>query len=163
MGFVKVDAREFKWLDSILPKVTSLFNDKVLLLKDGKELYLLTDDVYTSFKKLNKPPEFAGVLFANISDEVKFSFYVADNYFKFGKRKVIVNKYGEEKFLYKRNLTGKHIISFTNDFSEGDLVLVVNKVGDVLGFGKALFSAKDGIRQGTLIKNVLDKGYFVKH
>lgn len=163
MGFVKVDAREFRWLDSFLPNVTSLFNGKFLLLKDGKELYLLTDNVYTSFKKLNKPPEYVGVLFARISDEVRFSFYVADSYSKFGKRKVIVNKYGEEKFLYKRNLTSKHVINFTNDFSEGDIVLVVNKVGDVLGFGKALFSARDGIKQGTLIKNILDKGYFVKH
>jgi len=166
MPFIESRPRNYAWLNKILPGVTRLFdNKKIIVAKTNKEkIYLLSKEVYNVYKKMKKQPYSVGFFFAEISDVVRFSLGVADKYTKLRKKTVVVTKFGEEKFLYKRNLMKKHIVKFTDDIKEGDMVVVVNQKGDALGFGKALFSAKDVSRKsGALVKNISDKGFFVKH
>ena len=166
MYFQRVRASEYNWLNKILPKVTKLFYGyNIIVSKTDKEkIYLVSDELYSTFKKMKKRPYSLGFFFAEISDEVKFSFGVADKYEKFKKRQVVVSRFGEEKFLYKRNLMKKHIVKYTADIKEGNLVVVINQRGDALGFGKALFSCGEEFKkEGALVKNISDKGFFVKH
>ena len=164
MVLKQVNPREFKWMDSILPGVTKLFSGKVVLYdEESKKVFLASKGVYNVLSKLHIPVEWIGVFFAEVGEEIKFGFYVAEKYSKFGKKRVVVTKFGEEKFLYRRNLTKKYISSFSNDISKGDIVVVTNKFNEALGFGKAMFSSEEGIKEGTLVKNILDRGFFVKH
>ena len=164
--FVKGKISRYKFLDEILPGVTNLFRGKTLLVsKLAKErLYLVSDELYSTFQKMEGNPYSIGFFFAEVDGKnVTFSLGVADKYVKFGRKIVVVNKYGQEKFLYKRNLMGKHIVRFTKDIKKGDLVVVVNKWNDVLGFGESLFSADNLPKEGRAINHISDKGFFVKH
>ena len=166
MRFMEARPTNYAWLNKILPGVTSLFTGKIILVAkaDKEKIYLLSKELYNVYKKMKKHPYSIGFFFAEISDVVRFSFGVADKYAKLRKKTIVVAKFGEEKFLYKRNLMKKHVAKFTEDINEGDLVVVVNQKGDVLGFGKALFSARSiSKKQGALVKNISDKGFFVKH
>ena len=167
MLFQEKQASKYRWLNSILPSVTNLMIGKrIISVKTEKEkVYLVSDEVFQVFRQMKKHPYSLGFFFAEISEEeVKFSLGVAEKYAKLKRRTVVASKYGEEKFLYNRNLMKKHVVSCTQDVVEGDLVIVVNQQGDALGFGRALFSATDKVKkEGALVKNLSDRGFFVKH
>lgn len=165
MHFLEAEPNKYKWVDKILPGVTGLFeNNKILVFEaETEKIYLVPKELYETYKKMKKEPYSIGFLFAEISGEdVKFSFGTAEKYAKLNRKKIIVNKFGEEKFLYKRNLMKKHVVDYTKDIKEGDMVVIVNQKGDSLGFGKSLFSSGE-TKEGALVKNVLDRGFFVKH
>lgn len=167
MLFQEKEASKYRWLNKILPGIANLMvGKKVISVKTEKEkVYLVSEEVFQVFKQMKKHPYSLGFFFAEIKDEeVKFSLGAAEKYAKLKRKTIVASKYGEEKFLYNRNLMKKHVVSCTEDVEEGDMVVVVNQSGEALGFGRALFSAKDRIKkEGALVKNLSDKGFFVKH
>ncbi len=167
MRFIEVEKTRYGWLNRLLPGVTRIFEDKIIIVAkaETEKIYLISKEMYHIYKKMEKHPYALGFFFAEVDgDNVKFSLGTADKYAKFKRKAVVVNKFGEEKFLYKRNIMKKHILRFTQDIHQDDLVVVVNKNWEALGFGKALFSSKEGVeQQGALVKHISDKGFFVKH
>jgi ribosome biogenesis protein Nip4 len=163
--FVKGDMKRYAFLDEHLPGVMQLVKGRILVVSklDKERLFLVSKELFNTIHSLNVTPYSVGIYFAEVNGEdVSFSFWVADNYVKMGRKLVFVNRYGEEKFLYKRNLNKKHIIKTTGDIKPGDLVVVVNQRKEALGFGRALFSSGN-LRDGRLVEHISDKGYFVKH
>ena len=167
MLFEEKQASKYRWLNNIVPGIANLMIGKrIISVKTDKEkVYIVSEDVFQVFRQMKKHPYSIGFFFVEIKEEeVKFSLGTAEKYAKLKRKTIIASKYGEEKFLYNRNLMKKHVVSCTEDIVEGDMVVVVNQQGDALGFGRALFSAKDiAKKEGALVKNLSDKGFFVKH
>ena len=167
MLFEEKQAAKYRWLNKILPGIANLMiGKKIISVRTDKEkVYLVSEEVFQVFRQMKKHPYSIGFFFVELlEDEVKFSLGTAEKYAKLKRKTIIASKYGEEKFLYNRNLMKKHVVSCTEDIIEGDMVVVVNQQGDALGFGRALFSAKEiAKKEGALVKNISDKGFFVKH
>ncbi|MCD6547261.1 MAG: hypothetical protein J7K22_01765 [Nanoarchaeota archaeon] len=167
MQYKKEEQSKWFWLNKFLPNVSTVFKDKILISiksRDELKLFVVKEGLYNVLKKVKKSPVYVGFPLLTLkNNEPHFSLILAEKYAKANRKRVVVNAFGEEKFLYKRNLMKKHIVSFSKDIKKGDLVVVVNKRNEALGFGKALFSSNEGLPEGRVVNHIIDRGFFIHH
>lgn len=75
--------------------------------------------------------------------------------------KVVVNKKAEWFFICGKDVFKKDVIGMIGPNEIGQYTLILNQIGDCLGFGK-ISSDKSRRKNGVFVKNLLDIGDFLR-
>lgn len=131
--------------------------DESLIVKKRNRYFLLS----TSLKKLTlKEFFYAGTYLGKIKNEKFFpSFELLRMIAERKANKVLVNKKTEWLFICGRDVLKQGIVKVIGPGRRGDHVLVLNRYGECLGFGKVIH---DLDKERAFIRNVSDIGDFLR-
>ncbi|MFC2134644.1 hypothetical protein ACFLTH_08520 [Bacteroidota bacterium] len=122
--------------------------------KVGREYFLVNKNTMDVSEKINREPFSMGILLGDKKKEFKPTPALLDLIAKQSDRKVFINREAEWLFLCGRDIFEVNIVKQNVDRG---VVLVQNERDENLGFG--LFKTQKG---NKLIKNILDKGYYLR-
>ncbi len=136
-----------------------LKNQDVIMLDKG--LGELIDSISN---KLKSRLVYAGIKVGEVGRRFRFSLEGSFFLIKKEKKKVYIDRKAEMLFLYGRDVFSKSILKATADIKENDIVFVCNLYGDVIGIGRAKYSAKDITRLGekVVVYNLIDRGEYLR-
>ena len=134
----------------------------------GRDVFLLDNELGRFLDSLpNDLKEkivHAGIKVGEVGRKFRFSLEGSFFLIKKEKKKVYIDRKAEMLFLYGRDVFSKSILKATADIKENDIVFVCNLYGDVIGIGKAKYSAKDITRLGekVVVYNLIDRGEYLR-
>jgi ribosome biogenesis protein Nip4 len=138
---------------------TSIGLDENLVVKEQNRYFLLTD----TLRKLT-PRRFFYVG-AYLGKTVKGKFFPSLELLRMiaekKANKVVVDKKAEWLFICGRDVFRRGIIEVVGSSEKGDYVLVLNRRGECLGYGRAMHDLRQG-KERIAIKNVIDIGDFLR-
>jgi ribosome biogenesis protein Nip4 len=142
-------------------KFIKKFTDEPLIdlsrmIKIDNEFYLVDDKLKKIQKKINKPASFIGVY---LGKKDKPSLYLLSLLAKHAENKVWLDIKGAWLFICGRDIFGGSMTKKSGSFNKNDLVLVMNRYDECLGFGRVVntFSVKK-----VVVKNEFDIGDFLR-
>ena len=157
-----------KMAERKFPGAAKLFEGNIILARNNRvEIFKVSDELLKIYKLLREYRE--PYCFSNFIGEATKKFRISlmaiHEYVKLGKRIVRINEKAEQLFLYGRDVFSSSIVSHTNDFDEGDYVMVCNDKGEALGVGQAMAPAQIINELGDFIavKNLMDLGWYLRH
>jgi ribosome biogenesis protein Nip4 len=138
---------------------TSISLDESLIVRRGNRYFLVS----ASLKRLvSKDFFYAGTYLGKVKNGKFFpGFDLLSMLAKKRPNKVVVNMKTEWLFICGRDVFKQGILKVMGSPRKGDHVLVVNRHGECLGFGRAV-SDLDEEGGGVAVKNVLDIGDFLR-
>jgi ribosome biogenesis protein Nip4 len=135
-------------------------DDKLIAEKQGR-YFLLSEDLE---KLMTDAFFYAGVYLGKVKRNVFFpSFILLRMIAESEANKVTVNERTEWLFICGRDIFKQGIVKTTGSQERGAYVLIMNKHGECLGFGKLLRSTDEEVgKQKVIIRNVSDIGDFLR-
>ncbi|MHA1750835.1 MAG: NIP7 pre-PUA domain-containing protein [Candidatus Helarchaeota archaeon] len=146
--------------DTLIKSNIFLINTKI-----KKEIFLIPKNNYEIFLKFKnyRVPYYLGIYFGDLKNESLFfslnSLQVINN---LTTKKIMVNKQGELKFIYGKNLQKKHIIKIFSNFNPLDKMIIINNKNEVLGLGKTIYPINIKFNNNIKIKNIIDIGWYLR-
>ena len=182
-NFRALKNNEFEFIQATLiqisPKIVSYFQERRSLLyvslfgnRDESLIYLITDEVKKVLKGFQQIVEIvsAGIYLGFIA---RRKFYLSlEGVELLLKEKLIpeqiivqVNKEGEKAILYGNPIEKKMILDLDSNLKKDTFILIFNKLNELIALGNVeveienleSFNEKD-----ILIKNLVDKGYYLR-
>jgi len=90
----------------------------------------------------------------------------ADLFARYGKKNqfyIIVSEKGEKLALYGRDIMGESIFEASDNLSENELVIVVNRSDEALALGRTRFSGRLLLQRGRVtISTITDAGFYLR-
>jgi len=127
---------------------------KNILISSGdkeKEIFAVSDEVLSIFKKMKCLPYSIGNLIAEKKGKkYNFSLWAIEKLSKFNPY-IIVDEKGEQTFLYGYNLISKMVIKTSKKFKNNEYLFVKNRLGDTLGIGLWVGGLN---KEGIVVKNL---------
>jgi len=135
-------------------------DEKLIIEKQGR-YFLLSENLE---KLLTDTFFYAGVYLGKVKRNVFFpSFNLLRMIAEGEANKVTVDERTEWLFICGRDIFKQGIVKVTGSRNKGAHVLIMNKHGECLGFGKLLRSTdKEAGNQKVMIKNISDIGDFLR-
>ena len=137
------------------------------LIGDGnkKEFFLISQELYNIYLKIKelKTPYYLGNYFGELKgNKFLFSLNSLKLLIKFTNKKIQVNKKGEIRYIYGKDLKSNHISQIFSNFNSYEKVIVINYKMEVLGLGLTLNPIKKEFNKNIKIKNILDLGWYLR-
>ena len=164
-GFLLVQTEEEKSdMIQLIRDFVSLFGVKIsleedFLVKKGDKYFLLNE----AFAKIGHKDFFYAGSFLGEKKNRKFlpGFELLRRIAEQNANKIVVDKKTEWLFICGRDVFKQGIAEMKGSGKKGDYVLVMNRHGDCLGFGRVVYdlTAK---KTGVVVKNILDIGDFLR-
>lgn len=146
----------------MIDKFISQFTDKKIdsVKKIGRSYYLVNEEILEALKLTDMTPDSAGLYLGEEKGEhFKPSLALLDMIAEISSRKVFVDEKSAWLFLCGRDIMAGAITKI--NVSTG-LVLVQNGKDENLGFGKIVGNHNDRNQNAIVIKNILDKGDYLR-
>ncbi len=167
----KLDSRKKK--KKVLENASKYYGFREELKKydfrlSGREVFLLDKELGGFLDSLpddlKEKIVHAGIKVGEVGRKFRFSLEGSFFLVRREKKKVYIDDKAEMLFLYGRDVFSRSVLSVTKDVEENDIVFVCNVRGDVLGIGKARFSAEEMIGKGdrVVVENLVDRGEYLR-
>ena len=137
------------------------FTDKEIIdfnsvTKLGDEFYLAEQRLKHWQGKIKHVPAYIGVY---LGKRDKPSIFLLQELSKVAEKKVWVNEKGEWLFICGRDILGQSLTKKADDIAKDDLVLVLNKYDECIGYGTFIDDAKPN---KAAVKRIFDIGDFLR-
>jgi len=131
------------------------------VLEEGGRYFLLNSPLS---RYVQKGFFYAGTYLGKFKDGQFFpSFNLLSMLAKSGARSVTVDKKAAWLFVCSRDIFAKSIVTVHGSAKKGDTVLVLNQLGECLGFGRATLSMCSRAKPNQIaVKNLSDIGDFLR-
>ena len=130
-----------------------------LVVKKGDQYFLATEDLK---KAMAKGFFYVGSYLGKVKNGV---FYPGFEFLRMLSQKnancVVVDEKTEWLFICGRDIFKRGIAGTKRSAKRGDYVLVLNKNGETLGYGRVT-CVFDEVKKGVAVKNILDLGDFLR-
>lgn len=140
---------------------------EVIIAKDTrKEVYFVSNKLMKLFKIIQpkKHPYTIGFYFGELQKEFKPSFEALYKYAKVSDHhKVVISRKEEMRFLYGRDIRASQIRKYDKSLGIGDEMIICNKSNEALGTGVLVSDIKTAKRSDRIIKNTMDRGWYLRH
>ncbi|MBD3361505.1 hypothetical protein GF358_01805 [Candidatus Woesearchaeota archaeon] len=129
------------------------------ILKLRSEFYLVQPELATILRKTKHQTSFIGIYLGKKKKNFIPSSYLLEKLAKHTKNKVSVNDKGAWMFICGKHIYARSITEFNPQQKFNDLILVLNKHNECLGYGKMInrFDSKK-----VAVQNIFDIGDFVR-
>ncbi|MBD3230484.1 MAG: hypothetical protein GF329_20055 [Candidatus Lokiarchaeota archaeon] len=172
VNFRKLSDLEEKSIRSYLKyfgsKIFDRLKDKGTFLvgeKYRKEVFLVSHEIYDLYQDLKdyKNPYCLGAHLGNMrGNKFVLTLNGIDAISGFTNKKIMLNQKGELRFIYGKSLNSKHIKKIYSDFNRGNEMIIINRLGEVIGLGKSLVPIKSPLKKKIKINNRLDLGWYLR-
>lgn len=147
--------------------VFDLFIEKTVLIKEDhhktRKVYLLSSELEVII--LSRQPNYAGLKIGELKKNFLPSMEGADLIARVSKKfpHIIVDEIAERLILYGRSVLGQSIVGGTENLSENEIILLLNRNREPIGIGRTKYSGKYLFQiDKDTVTTLVDAGHYLR-